>query len=246
MVTNEMEIIQTLAQKLKLPVFAQYSTHIPSELPLSEAIQRLLTIEHEEKERQRTARRTKMAGFPVVKTLDTFDWEDAHERLPHFRKAQVLPLLDGGYIERRQNIVAIGNAGTGKSHLAVALGVEAIRQGYLVKFQRASDLIHKMREAQSERRLTKLLKALQRCDLLIMDEMGYLSFDTAASSLLFQVFAARYETRSTFVTTNLEFSKWVAFLGDPTLATALVDRLVHRSVLLNMNGESYRLKHAGL
>jgi len=113
MVTNEMEIIQTLAQKLNLPAFAQYSTHIPCDLPLSEAIQRLLTIEHEEKERQRTVRRTKMAGFPVVKTLDTFDWEDAHERLPHFRKAQVLPLLDGGYIKRRQNIVAIGNSGTG-------------------------------------------------------------------------------------------------------------------------------------
>jgi DNA replication protein DnaC len=244
--TNKVESIQTLAQKLKLPAFAEYSSHVPSDLSLSEAIHRLLCIEYEEKERQRITRRTKTAGFPVLKTLDTFDWEDAHERLPHFRKSEVLPLLDGGYIEQRQNVVAIGNSGTGKSHLAGALGLEAIRQGYLVKFWRVSDLIQKMREAQSELRLTKLLKALQRCDLLIMDEMGYLSFDTAASSLLFQVFAARYETRSTFVTTNLEFSKWVAFLGDPTLATALVDRLVHRSVLLNMNGESYRLKHANL
>lgn len=89
MATNEMETIQTLAHKLKLPVFAQYSSHIPSDLPLSEAIHRLLSIEQEEKERQRMARRTKMAGFPVVKTLDTFDWEDAYERLPHFRKVQV-------------------------------------------------------------------------------------------------------------------------------------------------------------
>jgi len=133
----------------------------------------------------------------------------------------------------------------GKTHLAIALGLEAIRRGFTVRFKRASDLVNQMSEAQNERQLSRYIKTLNTCHLLICDELGYLNFDLQGASLLFQVFAARYEVSSTMVTTNLEFSKWPAFLGnDLAMSTALVDRLIHRAVILNMNGKSYRLKDA--
>ena len=124
----------------------------------------------------------------------------------------------------------------------IALGMEAIKNGYSVKFRVASNLVNELSEAKQCNRLTKYLKFINRCHLLIIDELGYLSFDLPSASLLFQVFAARYETKSTIITSNLEFSKWVTFLGDPVMSAALIDRLIHKTAILNMNGESYRLK----
>ena len=145
------------------------------------------------------------------------------------------------FIKARTNAIAIGNPGTGKTHLAIALGLEAIRMGHTVRFTRASDLVNQLIEAQNERQLGRLLKTINNCQLLIVDELGYLSFDQKSSGLLFQVFAGRYEVRSTIVTSNMEFSRWPEFIGDPIMASALVDRLVHMSTILNMNGTTYRL-----
>lgn len=235
--------IAAMAKRLKLPLLAGFERYISREADFSDNLLRLLELEIQEKERRGIERRTKAAGFPIIHTLDTFEWDTP--RLPKLNKAQVLELATCRYITEKRNVIAIGNSGTGKSHLAGALGLEAIRRGFTVRFKRASDLVNQMSEAQNERQLSKYIKTLNNCHLLICDELGYLNFDLQGASLLFQVFAARYEVSSTMVTTNLEFSKWPAFLGnDQAMSTALVDRLIHRAEILNMNGKSYRLKDA--
>lgn len=235
--------IAALAKQLNLPLIAGYSRHISKEADFGTNLLRLLEMEAVEKERRSVQRRTKAAGFPVIRVLDTFEFDAG--RLPHLHKEQVRELAECNFINEKRNVIAIGNSGMGKSHLAVALGIEAIRRGFTVRFRRASDLVNQMSEAQNERQLSRYIKTLNNCHLLICDELGYLNFDLQGASLLFQVFAARYEVSSTMITTNLEFSKWPAFLGnDQAMSTALVDRLIHRAEILNMNGKSYRLKDA--
>jgi DNA replication protein DnaC len=234
--------IADLAAGLKLPVIAEFQRHICAQADLTDNLLRLLEMETVEKERRCIQRRTKAAGFPVIHTLDTFEFDG---RLPHLSKEKVWELAESRYITEKRNIVAIGNSGTGKTHAAIALGLEAIRRGFSVRFRRASDLVNQLSEAQNDRHLSQYIKTLNNCHLLICDELGYLHFDLHGASLLFQVFAARYEVSSTIVTTNLEFSKWPPFLGnDPVMTTALVDRLIHRAEILNMNGMGYRLKDA--
>ena len=207
---------------------------------MEESLYDLLYAENSIKEQNRYKYRVKNAAFPIIKTLDTFVFDDG--RLPNLNKDMVMELASCDFIKRKQNVVAIGNSGTGKSHLISALGIEAITRGYTVKFRRASDLVTQMTEAVSEKHLGQFIKNVNACDVLIIDELGYLSFDAAGASLLFQIFAARYETKSTMVTSNLEFSKWVTFLGqDEHMTAALIGRLVHQSIILNMNGEDYRL-----
>ncbi len=235
--------IASIAKRLKLPVLAGFSQHISHEQDFAENLLHLLELEVMEKERRGIQRRTKAAGFPVTRMLDTFEFDP--KRLPHLTKEQVWELAECNFIAEKRNVVSIGNSGMGKSHLGIALGIEAIRRGFTVRFRRASDLVNQMSEAQGERQLSRFIKTLNNCHLLICDELGYLNFDLQGASLLFQVFAARYEVSSTMITTNVEFSKWPAFLGnDQAMSTALVDRLIHRAEILNMNGESYRLKDA--
>jgi DNA replication protein DnaC len=222
---------------------AGYSQHISKEADFSDNLLRLLEMEVLEKERRGIQRRTKAAGFPVIRSLDTFEFDS--KRLPKLDKEHVWELADCHYISEKRNVIAIGNSGTGKTTLSIALALEAIRRGYTVRFRRASDLVNQMSEAQNEKQLSRYIKTINNCHLLICDELGYLNFDLQGASLLFQVFAARYEVSSTMITTNLEFSKWPAFLGnDQAMSTALVDRLIHRAEILNMNGDSYRLKDA--
>jgi len=232
-------IIQ-LAKELRLPVLARYKEYVTTGVSLEEGLSALLEKEAEEREERGIQRRIKQAGFPFIKTLDTFE----PTRLPNLKKEQIYELATGEFIKEGCNCVAFGNPGTGKTHLAIALGIEVIRRGYSVRFKRASDLVMQMMEAQETKQLSQYLKALNKCDLLIIDEMGYLSFSAEGASLLFGVFGGRYERQSTMVTTNLEFSKWTQFLGDPMLSAALVDRLAHKTIFLNMNGPSYRYHHA--
>lgn len=235
--------IVELAKQLKLPQIALYNQYISKEVDFTDNLLQLLEMEVLEKERRGIQRRTKVAGFPVTRTLDTFEFDV--ERLPKLRRDDVFELAECRYIKEKRNVIAIGNSGTGKTFLAIALGLEAIRRGYTVRFRRVSDLVNQMSEAQNERQLSRYIKTLNNCHLLVCDELGYLNFDLQGASLLFQVFAARYEVSSTMITTNLEFSKWPAFLGnDQAMSTALVDRLIHRAEILNMNGQSYRLKDA--
>lgn len=232
--------IARLAQKLNWRTAVNYKKNISLEATFEDNLLTLLRLAADEQERELLKRRLKLASFPIQKTLDTFDFTNA--RLPNLNKDQVMELATCEFIKERTNVVAIGNCGTGKSHIATALGMEAIRRGFSVKFRRANDLIIQLSEAKSDKHLDGMLKSLLKCQLLVLDELGYLTLDQKSSNLLFQVLAQRYEVRSTIVTSNLEFSKWPDFIGDPLLANALVDRLVHRSTVLNMNGEGYRLR----
>lgn len=235
---HESEIVR-LAHKMGFGTFEQYKKHIHTDKGFEENLLTLLQTEMEQRDKALLKRRIKNAGFPVIKTLDSFEFNST--KLPYLKKEQVLELATCEFIKNRTNAVAIGNCGTGKTHIMTALGMEAIRKGYSVKFKRACDLVTQLAEAQSEKHLSSMLKSLHQCQLLIIDEIGYMTFDQKNSNLLFQVMAGRYEVRSTLVTSNLEFSKWPEFIGDPIMAGALVDRLVHRSAILNMNGEGYRM-----
>ena len=206
---NHAKLVQ-LAKQLKLPLVAGYNQYISKEANFADNLLQLLEMEVLEKERRGIQRRTKVAGFPVIHTLDTFEFSS--HRLPKLRKDDVFQLAECGYIHEKRNVLAIGNSGTGKTFMAIALGLEAIRRGYTVRFRRASDLVNQMSEAQNERQLSRYIKAINNCQVLVIDELGYLNFDLQGASLLFQVFAARYEVSSTIITTNLEFSKWPAFL----------------------------------
>ncbi|PHJ36684.1 hypothetical protein P378_20860 [Desulforamulus profundi] len=163
--------IAALAKRLKLPLVAGFSRHISKEADFSDNLLRLLEMEVLEKERRGMERRTKAAGFPVIRVLDTFEFDT--KRLPKLNREQVWELVDCRYITEKRNLIAIGNSGTGKAYMSIALGLEAIRRGFIVRFKRASDLVNQMSEAQKERRLSQYLKALNNCHLLICDELGY-------------------------------------------------------------------------
>lgn len=235
---SEAEIYK-LANRLNLAATANFKKHIKTSNCFEENLLQLLQVENDLRERELIKRRIKQAGFPIQKTIDTFVFNK--EKLPYLNQEEVTQIMLCDFIRNRTNVVAIGNSGTGKTHLMTAIGMEAIRKGYSVKFRRASDLVTQLSEAQSDKHLSSMLNSLNKCQLLLLDELGYLTLDQKSSNLLFQVLAARYEVRSTIVTSNLEFSKWPDFIGDPIMATALVDRLIHRSSILNMNGEGYRI-----
>lgn len=233
------ENIVTMSKRLKLYAFEKYKDYTSGNISNEEALFNLLTAEEYIKNENRYKYRIKNAGFPVIKTLDTFEFDQ--KRLPDLNRDVVMELATCKFVEHKQNIVAVGNSGTGKSHLLTAICIEAITKGYTVKFRRASELVTQMTEAANEKSLTQYIKNVNACDILYIDELGFLSFDAAGASLLFQIFAARYETKSTLVTSNLEFSKWITFLGkDEQMTSALIGRLVYQSTVLNMNGENYR------
>jgi len=235
--------ISKAANELRMPLFSNYERYTDPRLPFAENLLALLSEQVDIMQQNRVARRIKYARFPQIKTLDMF--EMSKERLPSLNFEEVKELAACRFIDEQLDIVAIGPPGHGKTHLALAIGYEAARQGYSVKFKRVSDLINEMREAQTDKKLADYLRMINRCQLLILDEMGYLNFDLSAASLLFQIIGARYETASTFYTTNVPFSGWAQFIGDEGLATAIVDRIAHHAVVLNMNGpKGWRLEHA--
>jgi DNA replication protein DnaC len=186
------------------------------------------------------AARIRAACFPVLKDFDTFDFAAC----PALSKQKVLELSRGEWIEQHFNCCLIGNAGTGKTHLSTALGLSICRLGRRVKFVTAAALVTQLEEAQQQHRLDRLLSQLDRLDLLIVDELGYLSFSRAGAELLFQVFAERYERRSLLVTSNLAFSEWGQVFQGDRMTAALLDRLTHRCHIFEMNGESYRFRES--
>jgi DNA replication protein DnaC len=184
--------------------------------------------------------RIRAAGFPVAKDLDTFDFS----AVPHLSKPKVLELARGEWIEQRANVCLIGSPGTGKTHLATALGLAACRQGKRVRFFTAAALVTRLEEAQKQYQLDRLLGQLDKADLLICDELGYLSFSRAGAELLFQVFADRYERRSLLVTSNLAFGDWGQVFQGERMTAALLDRLTHRCHIFEMNSESFRFRES--
>jgi DNA replication protein DnaC len=237
------EAIQKIAGKLRLSAFAQYEKYTNPKLPFEDNLCSLLEEQIRTTDVQRLARRIRYAGFPQVKTFDTFVMSKEH--LPNLNFDELRELGSCAFIDDNNDIVAIGPAGKGKTHTALAVGYEAVKRGYSVRFKRASDLMNEMAEAKSDKHLADYIRTLNRCQLLIIDEVGYLNYDLNASSLLFQVVSSRYEKSSTFYTTNLEFSKWEKFIGDKMLASAIVDRIAHHAIILNMNGpRGWRLENA--
>jgi len=185
---------------------------------------------------RRRLRAVKTAGFPTMKRFDDLD----PAMLPDEGR-RYLPLLQSlTFLEEHQNILMIGNSGTGKTHLAIATGICACEQEYRVMFKSVANLVYELHEAKQEKRLTALQKSLKRVDLLILDEMGYVTVDLPGAELLFQVLAARHETSSTIVTSNLMLSEWIKVFHDPILTAALLDRITHRALVMNMNGTSFR------
>lgn len=184
--------------------------------------------------------RIKQASFPVQKDLDTYDFS----ALPSVNKQKVLELSRCEWISARRNVCLLGQPGTGKTHLAVSLGLCACRHGLRTKFFTAATLVNQLEEAQKQFALDRLLKRIDKLDLLIVDELGYLSFSRAGAELLFQVFADRYERRSLLITSNLAFSDWGQIFQGERMTAALLDRLTHHCEIFEMNGESFRFKES--
>jgi DNA replication protein DnaC len=199
---------------------------------------RLAELELLERERRLVERRIRQARFPATKSLDSFDFA----AIPSLNKLLVLELARGEYVERRENVIALGNSGTGKTHVALGLGLAACQKGLSVGFTTAAALVHELLEARDERRLLRLHQQLTAYKLLIIDELGYVPLSPNGAELLFEVFSRRYERGSVLVTSNLPFDEWTSVFGAERLTGALLDRLTHHVHVLELNGESYRLK----
>jgi DNA replication protein DnaC len=201
---------------------------------------RITELELLDRERRATERRVRQAKFPVLKSLDSFDFL----AIPSLNKAMVLDLARSEFLVRRENVLLLGNSGTGKTHIALALGLAACQKGYRVRFTTAAAMVHELIEAKDEKRLLRYQKQMAAYELLIVDELGFVPLSKTGAELLFEVFSQRYERGSTMVTSNLPFQEWTEILGSERLTGALLDRLTHHVHILEMNGDSYRLKQS--
>lgn len=200
----------------------------------------LFTAELETRRANRVRHLIKRAGFPAHKTLNDFDWKPV--TLPS--STTITDLIELTFIKRRENVLALGAVGTGKTHLAIALGIRACMEGRRVHFYRCLDLVNALLESHRQGRLRRLMAELEKADLIILDELGFVPLIREGAELLFNVVAQAYEQRSIIVTSNLQFGQWNTVLGDNRLTAALIDRLVHHAHILAFEGESYRLQRA--
>lgn len=201
---------------------------------------RLTERELIEREQRAAQRRTKSAKFPVLKTLENFDFAAQ----PSINETLVRQLASGEYLEAKENLLLIGNSGTGKTHLATALGFAACAQGKRVRFWGATALVTHLLEMREQHELKRFFTQVEKHDLIVLDELGYVPFSKAGAELLFDIVSRAYERLSLIVTTNLPFEQWTEVMGSERLTGAMLDRLTHRVHIIEANGESYRLKDA--
>ncbi len=200
-----------------------------------------LTIDElQSRAENRLARRVREAKFPLLKTLEEFDFNAAHDL--DIRLIRDLSGCD--YIKERRNVIFLGRSGVGKTHLATALGVDACKNNYRTRFISCYALVNELIEAREERVLQRLIQRYARYDLLILDELGYIPFSKVGAELLFQILAERQERGSVIITTNLGFADWTQVFGDPVMTAALLDRITHKAHIVNCQWDSYRLKQS--
>lgn len=238
------QIIELYARQLRIPSFKLYGDvirQLDSNQSYEDFLLALMKNELDTRMASSQRRKIKSANFPYLKTLDELDCSF----LEHITEAFIHELASCDFISKRQNVVMIGNPGTGKTHLSIALGIKACMQGMNVKFFTAANLSNELIEAQEYKKLTRIEKQLAKADLLIIDELSYLTFNRHQSELLFKVIADRAERRSVIVSTNLKFSDWITMFDNKTMVTALIDRLTFRSHVLNMNSDRpYRAEYS--
>ena len=232
-------------KQLRLPTFLREYDKVARQCAVEQAdypgyLLRMAELELLERERRAIERRIRQAKFPVVKTMDSFDFL----AIPSLNKTMVLELARCEFLTRRENVLLLGNSGTGKTHIALALGLAACQRGHRVRFTTAAALVTELIEARDERKLLRFQKQIAAYELLIVDELGFVPLSKTGAELFFEMLSQRYERGSTMVTSNLPFAEWTEVLGSERLTGALLDRLTHHVHILEMNGDSYRLKQS--
>jgi len=238
-------LLKANLKQLKLPTMLAEWEKLAREAatrnePYDAYLLQLTELEVASRSANAVAARIHAAGFPALKDFDTFDFTAT----PNVPKQKLLELTRGEWIEQHFNCCLIGGSGTGKTHGSIALGLALCRLGKRVKFFTAAKLVTLLEVAQQQHRLDRVLASLERFDLLIVDELDYLSFSRAGAELLFQVFADRYERRSLLITSNLPFGEWGQVFQGERMTAALLDRLTHKCHIFEMNGESYRFRES--
>lgn len=238
-------LLLSYLKRLKLPTVAKTYERMADEATSRKASYQeflcgLLEQEVQIRDEKTRKERIAQAKFPAQKMLDTFDFAE----IPALDKRLVMKLFKGQYLALAENIVFIGGQGTGKTHLAIALGIEACNGSKRVRFFTAADLVHQLLEAKDEKQVLRYQQQLSRYDLLIIDELGRVECTADGAALLAQVLSNRYERNATVITTNLEFKQWSTVFCTQQLTAAVLDRLMHHSHIVEANGESYRFKHS--
>ena len=236
-------LLEHCLKQLKLPTMLREYAAVAAvcgreNQPFESFLLQLCERELIERQQRATERRIKAASLPTLKTIESFDFTQQRG----IKEALVRELLVGEFIDRNENVLLIGNSGTGKTHLAIALALAACHEGRAVRFFGVTALVTQLLEAREDRRLERMLKQLGRQDLIVLDELGYVPFTKAGAELLFEVVSRAYERQSLIITTNLPFEQWPEVCGSERLTGAMLDRLTHRVHIVEANGESYRLR----
>lgn len=237
-----MALLQSQLKQLALTNMAQHLDQVVRQSRDGGAdypvfLQELTELELRIRAEHRELRRVKEAHFPLIKPLEHFDFDAT----PSLDRRLIRELATGSYMDEHRNIILLGKSGTGKTHLATALGIEACRQSRRVRFVTGYALANELIEARGEKDVGRVIGRYSRLDLLILDELGYVPFSREGAELLFQILAERHERKSVIITTNLGFADWTQVFGDATMTAALLDRLTHRARIIECTWESYRL-----